>query len=224
MMTWTSPILPSAGALPWGIAVSWGVVCAACLYAWSLRWDRPSWRIVAALVLLSSLLPWTRGWTAHLALAFQTPSWVTLLACVALAWPARASHTPACGWTPWAGWLLGWALWLDAFNRWPTGWEVSLYAWGFGAPALWAAMLCVAAAAVWTWRRHGAVARVQVIVALALLAFALTRGPTGNVWDALLDPWLWLVCHVDVLRQMWRSFTHWRTSKYSRQNSNASGV
>ena len=85
-------------------------------------------------------------------------------------------------------------------------------------------MLCVAAAAVWTRRRHGAVARVQVIVALALLAFALTRGPTGNVWDALLDPWLWLVCHVDVLRQMWRSFTHWRTSKYSRQNSNASGV
>jgi len=224
MMTWTSPILPTAAALPWGIATSWGVVCAACLYALSRRWHRPSWRIVAALVLLSSWLPWTRGWTTHLALAFQTPSWVTLLMCMALAWPARESPPPVCGWTPWAGWLLGWSLWLDAFNRWPSGWEVSLYAWGFGAPALWTAMLCVGAAAVWTWRRHGVVARIQVIVALALLAFAITRGPTGNVWDALLDPWLWLVCHVYVLRQMWRSVTHWRTSKYSRQNSNVSGV
>jgi hypothetical protein len=24
------------------------------------------------------------------------------------------------------------------------------------------------------------------------------RLPSGNVWDALLDPWLWIVLHVSV--------------------------
>jgi hypothetical protein len=29
-----------------------------------------------------------------------------------------------------------------------------------------------------------------------LLGFALLRLPSGNVWDAVLDPWLWLAAHV----------------------------
>jgi len=40
---------------------------------------------------------------------------------------------------------------------------------------------------------------------LLLLAavFALTRLPSGNLWDALLDPWLWLALHGVLLRQLW---------------------
>jgi hypothetical protein len=38
------------------------------------------------------------------------------------------------------------------------------------------------------------------LVVLAVLVFALLRVPTGNVWDALLDPWLWLVLHFYLVR------------------------
>ena len=38
----------------------------------------------------------------------------------------------------------------------------------------------------------------------ALLVFTLTRWPSGNVWDAVLDPWLWLLALGSVLRRLWR--------------------
>ena len=53
-------------------------------------------------------------------------------------------------------------------------------------------MATSAALAVWwlAWReaRWGTGAAVL----LALLGFSATRLPTGNFWDAMLDPWLWL--------------------------------
>jgi hypothetical protein len=33
-----------------------------------------------------------------------------------------------------------------------------------------------------------------------VLLFVLLRLPTGNVWDAVLDPWLWLGLHWVLLR------------------------
>ena len=38
----------------------------------------------------------------------------------------------------------------------------------------------------------------------ALILFLLTRWPSGNLWDAVLDPWLWLVALVHLLRAPWR--------------------
>jgi hypothetical protein len=35
-----------------------------------------------------------------------------------------------------------------------------------------------------------------VLVALVLIAYAGLRLPTGNLWDALLDPWLWVALQV----------------------------
>jgi hypothetical protein len=29
------------------------------------------------------------------------------------------------------------------------------------------------------------------------------RLPTGNVWDAVLDPWLWVLAQYLALRQLW---------------------
>jgi hypothetical protein len=34
-----------------------------------------------------------------------------------------------------------------------------------------------------------------------LALFVLLRLPTGNVWDALLDPWLWLLLQADWLQR-----------------------
>jgi len=39
-----------------------------------------------------------------------------------------------------------------------------------------------------------------VLLPLVLLFFVLTRLPTGNLWDALLDPLLWIVLQVYAIR------------------------
>jgi hypothetical protein len=190
---------------------------------------------------------WAHGWTAYAALAFQTPSNVTCLGCLVWAcWGSVHSDTAAVaaqlqstsasvhrarnGWSqlPWlslAGVALGWALWLDTFNRWPSvlG-NVPFYAWGFGLPALVLVSVLLWAYAAWMTRATGPLTRGVHMVAGALCVFALTRWPTGNVWDALLDPWLWAACHVQGFKgcvSVWRAS---RTSKYSRQNSTFSGV
>ena len=38
------------------------------------------------------------------------------------------------------------------------------------------------------------------VVPAALLLFAVFRLPSGNLWDAVLDPWLWLVLHIVAVR------------------------
>ncbi|NVO07899.1 MAG: hypothetical protein HXX19_19130, partial [Rhodoferax sp.] len=96
--------------------------------------------------------------------------------------------------------LLGYGLLLDAFAVLP----LQLYAAGFG-PLLLAGLLLASllpwvvgrkARCPWAW-----------VAPVALVLFALTRLPTGNVWDALLDPWLWVLLHIALLRALvlrWR--------------------
>jgi hypothetical protein len=83
---------------------------------------------------------------------------------------------------------LGYLLLLDTFAVLP----VQLYAWGF-SPAL---LLGLIALALVPWllggKARAAPGFSPWLVPAALLLFALTRLPTGNLWDALLDPWLWL--------------------------------
>ena len=130
-----------------------------------------------------------------LGLAFQSPSLVSMLL-LALAYgrmvfaepvapPSRSStHMPVVGF----GVVVGSLLLLDLLAVWPG----SLYAWGFGPAALVLALavsLLSAVASGFTFSRY----RPEVwVVPTALLLFAATRLPTGNVWDALIDPWLWL--------------------------------
>jgi hypothetical protein len=235
----TQAVLPPVSVLPTGVALSWGVCVTALCWLAARRWHGPFLRFVAAAVLLSVCLPWTRGWTAYLALAFQTPSWVTCLWCaVCVIWGGaqEPKQSPAknqvqvgqvrVGAVPWlslAGVLLGWGLWVDTFNRWAVlgGIDVPLYDWGFGAPALITVTLLTWVYAAWTWWHTSALTRGQQVVAVALLGFAMTRWSTGNVWDALLDPWVWAACHIQCFKAAWGA---WRTSKYSRQNSKFSGV
>ena len=90
-------------------------------------------------------------------------------------------------------------MWIDTLNLWPEVIDAPLFAWGFSAGAYWA----VLAAAAWTAlraARTGASAAFGTLVLAVLALFALTRWPSGNVWDALLDPWVWLGCHAVCVR------------------------
>jgi hypothetical protein len=90
------------------------------------------------------------------------------------------------------GWVLGFDVWAG------LGLSASVYALGFSP----AAVGLVAALAMLPWvagARGGSTRAVplEVTVVLAvLLLFVLTRLPNGNLWDALLDPWLWVVLQV----------------------------
>jgi hypothetical protein len=41
------------------------------------------------------------------------------------------------------------------------------------------------------------------LLAAVLGLYVLTRLPSGNVWHALLDPWLWLVIQISLTRRLW---------------------
>jgi len=148
--------------------------------------------------------PWSPDY--WLALAFQAPSVLTVLLCGLML--QRGWHAPS-GWDSqirppsarshamaWVGVVLGWTLLLDAFALLP----VQLYAWGFSP---WAVTLVVALALM-PWLLSSPMQRMPVVAwtpLAAVLLFALARLPSGNVWDAVLDPWLWLVLQGMVLHK-----------------------
>jgi hypothetical protein len=151
------------------------------------------------------LLPRTDVLSGYLALAFQTPSLV-LVAWALWCWADVLQLRGPVVTTPLPvallGVLLGWALVLDTLNYWPTFFNPQLYALGFDAAGLWGVLATAAAVLLWT-----EVPRRWVLSAVAVLAvYVLLRLPTGNVWDAVLDPFVWLALHV----QLWRT---WRASR-----------
>jgi hypothetical protein len=92
----------------------------------------------------------------------------------------------------WLGTVLGWLLLLDTFALLP----VHLYALGYGVGAL---AVCVACAALlWVWAGN-TLPGLVLLVALSL--YVVLRLPTGNVFDALLDPWLWVWAQFSLLRR-----------------------
>ena len=48
-------------------------------------------------------------------------------------------------------------------------------------------------------RRH--MSRLAVILLIAMGIFVITRLPSGNAWDAMLDPWLWLTVQFALLKR-----------------------
>ncbi len=181
--------------------------------AWQVMYGRLAWAIVAATVLLAPLpatrtlsgrrfgallaglavlflLPGAASPAHWLGLAFQYPSGLLVACCVlqlqrsrrpaqydtAIMSPVLASVIVAAGTI----------LYLDAMGLLTQGY----YYMGFGpagAPIVAAlgALGCVVAIV----RERG---RTQAAALLAaILLFSLLRLPTGNLWDALLDPFLW---------------------------------
>lgn len=202
-----APLLPSASAVALALHVGWALLlaCAALLGSHKLGW-RYRWGL-CALVLIWTLLPGPLSPAHWLGLAFQSPSWSSvglgLLCLLRQALPRgelpvgeqRALKTLLL-----LGIVLGWLLLLDTLALLP----LSLYAFGF-TPDAFALVLAVAAL---LWLGLGSVTAALPLLVLAL--FAWTRLPSGNLWDALLDPWLWLALQFCALLSVWRRWARSR--------------
>jgi hypothetical protein len=163
------------------------------------------------------------GWVyaPSLALAFVMPSLVLLVwsgyqtLVVWLVWlPSRfkpASFSIAqlpVGLLVW-GLCLGYGLVVDTFHVWPTEQlrlSFSLYAWGFEASTL---LIISTLWVVWglcPGQLGGLLPQGLWLSGLwVLVVFAGLHEPTGNLWDALLDPMVWLACHRGLYQKIKRS-------------------
>jgi hypothetical protein len=205
-MNWTDmthAVLPQAGLLPVWVKLSWALVISALVLRLTDRFKSTVW--AAVVVAVAFLLPRLDVLSGYLALAFQTPSLV-LVAWAVWCWTDAWQQCKPVRTTPkivaWLGVLLGWALVLDTLNYWPTWFNPQLYALGFASASLWWVLTMIAAVLLFTQ-----VSKRWALSAVAVVAvYVVLRLPTGNVWDALLDPFVWLALHV----QLWRT---WRSAK-----------
>ena len=201
---------PGALLTRWAFPVFWGVVLvfAALLVTGSLAKPRGKW--IAAVVAVWVFLP--GGWspTYWLGLAFQMPSLMAVVLCtdaltarfgrsrLADAQGDPSSDSPVLllgsSVVHWSGILLGLVLLLDTFLVFPF----SLYRWGHSTAML--AFVAGVAITFWFWGRAGRAGLVFLVLAL----FVTTRLTTGNVFDALIDPWLWLALVVGAVLN-WRA-------------------
>ena len=200
-----SPLLP----LPWVerfyLHLAWGLVL-----AWGASWLLKERRLVFSaklkpwlplLLILWCLWPGPASPAYWLGLAFRAPSLLLMLLC---AWALLAHYRPA-RWAPapmqamrhraWVLVVLGWALLLDTLAFWP----VSLYSLGFAPLTL--GVLALLGLLPWLLRDAG---RLSVLLVVVLALHVLLRLPSGNVWDALLDPWLWIALQAEGLRRKLR--------------------
>jgi hypothetical protein len=208
-----APALPAAWAMHLGLTLGWALVLAWLGVTLGCRLPLKARRALAAGIALWTLVPGPVSPDYWLGLAFHAPSLSAMLLCLWLllralfpgdavggALPTARAHSGT--WLLLGGVVLGYGLLLDTFAVLPQ----QLYAWGF-SPAL---LLALAALTVlpWLFRSSATGARgPEVWVApLALLLFAVTRLPTGNVWDALLDPWLWLLLQGLLIRRLLRQW------------------
>jgi len=169
--------------------LAWALVAAALLLALlPVTARRTKVLIVAATVALMAL-PGPASPAYWLTLALQYPSGL-LLGFAVMALRARwHGRQPRFAMRP--GLALGLAaigllLYLDTFGVLALG----LYYGGF-SPVAAPLLACAAAVgfAVNAWRGHAAAPSAAML--MALLLFSVLRLPTGNLWDALLDPLLW---------------------------------
>ena len=215
------PLLPDPAVVKIWLSLGWSVVLAAA--GWTLasvvfkvapmsmaRYAKGCATLFAAMLALWCWLPAANGASFWFGLAFQSPSLMSVLCCGAillanLGGLRGSGHESSSLATP-RGWrvagvlggtALGWILLLETLGFWP----VSVYRWGFypaAAPLalLIAGLLWVATGVRFTWAQG-----FMLLGAAAL--FILLRLPTGNLWDALLDPLLWVALNVLCVRWLW---------------------
>ncbi|KFI07511.1 hypothetical protein [Massilia sp. BSC265] len=173
--------------------LAWALVLAALVIGlWPASWRLPRralGAIVAACLLLMAL-PGAASPAWHLGLAFQYPSGLLAGLCVVMLharWRRAPGPVPAALPVPLAALLAvaGVLLYLDAFGLIAGGY----YYGGFGGRAALAAVLLAGACAVAAARGRFSLQAGAILGALALFSFA--RLPSGNLWDALIDPLLW---------------------------------
>jgi hypothetical protein len=204
-----NPLLPTLWLMQACLSLGWAVVTAGLGAVLAQKLSRHShWAAGAATVCaLWAWLPGPYSSSYWLGLAFQMPSICAVLLSAALLWDLFANargqaqgrkggkdHRAAIGWAV-AGVALSACLALDTFAVFP----VSVYAWGFSGFAVVVALgSSLLPWVIWHNDRSGAL---HWIVPLAIALFVALRLPTGNLWDALLDPWLGVGLTVYLWRQ-----------------------
>jgi hypothetical protein len=228
LLSTDAPALPAPWAMRLGLSVGWALVLALLGAGLGSRLSLGRRRLLAASLALWALLPGLLTPDYWLGLAFHTPS---LTAMVLSVWALQrllflsiadaatlptgdATGEDACKpggvFFPYGLLLplvaLGYLLLLDTFAVLP----LQIYAWGF-SPLLLMGLLALS---LLPWLLRGAAATgrgsQRWLLPASLLVFAFTRLPTGNVWDALIDPWLWLFLNGALLRAVYR---RWRDAK-----------
>ena len=185
-----APWLPHATASIVMMYGGWAVVLGAAIYwfgSGQRAWVR--WMVVLMTVALC-LFPGPASPVYWLGLMFQAPSLMSVMLCLAYVFRSGRGVAPDRAWPMLVvtGMVLGWVLLLDMLAWWP----VSFYAWGFSTAAL--ALVCVVMVCFWlAWGNTGGGLQAFMLLATVGVLFVVTRLPSGNVWDALLDPCLWLV-------------------------------
>lgn len=172
--------------------MAWAIVAAAVLAAMLPAAWRSSRRVTLGLLLalgVAMALPGEASPAYWLVLAFQWPSGVLLGFCMLTLFAprpvARASPTMPASIAAVIA-LAGTILYFDAIGLLSLG----VYYWGFGPYG--APVVALAAGAACALLAIAGRARAHALVVLAGLAlFSILRLPTGNLWDALLDPLLW---------------------------------
>ena len=196
-----APLVPGLDAQALARPLLWALTLGGAVH-WLARGCSPGVRQAAlVLVLLWVALPGSASLAYWLAQAFQMPSLSSAALGLGYLWrvwrgpPRAATACQLMHSLRWLAVLLGWLLLLDLLALLP----LSLYGLGFGTPALGVAVSLL----LLFWLRWGAAPAARPWLALAavvLLLFVLTRWPSGNLWDALLDPllrlglqlrWLW---------------------------------
>jgi hypothetical protein len=143
---------------------------------------------VAAMAALMAL-PGAASPAYSLILVFQYPSGLMLGCCMVSLWTRWQGKPVRFALRPGLALVLavaGLVLYLDAFGVLALGW----YYVGFSAvaaPLLACAVAVACAVAIVRGNAAGSAASVLI----AVMLFSLLRLPTGNLWDALLDPLLW---------------------------------
>ncbi|MET0981412.1 MAG: hypothetical protein ABWY02_04885 [Telluria sp.] len=185
--------------LAWQIVygrLAWAIVVTAMLVAlWPAARRLPRAALAAVLTasVLSMALPGEASPAWWLGLGFQYPSGVLVGLCLLglrARWQGEQTGAQAGDFMPLSVAatiaIAGTALYLDAI-----GWlSQGYYYAGFGpvgAPVV--ALVGTAGCALALLRGRGG--RQNVALLGALLLFTLLRLPTGNLWDAVLDPLLW---------------------------------
>jgi hypothetical protein len=202
----SSPALPDPLLAAASLRVLWALLLACGTLA-LLRQLPQRWRwSLAAAVGAWTIWPGPESPAYWLGLAFQSPSLMSGGLCLWWLWREQrgglAYHPTRSGMPglTLAAIALGWVLGLDTWGL----FSFSVYAWGFGPFSI----ACVALAAVVLWAMGGASKHPQaggtLLLGLVLVTYAALRLPTGNLWDALLDPWLWLVLQLGLIRSLVR--------------------
>ena len=223
MLSLQSPALPDIATLREARYDSWAICLAFLVLFLGRKLPRLYPRSAAAVVLVWTLLPGPVSPAFWLGLAFQMPSPVSTMLCL-LGCVRLLRSTPPSWWAPdtchalrcvsGLAVVLGWVLLLDTFALLPI--SASVYALGFSPLAVMIA--AVMASLPWVLGGVRAPSRfVSYLLWAVLLTFVVLRLPTGNLWDVLLDPWLWIVLQIDLIALAVRWFkAKWRGSKATR--------